>query len=83
MRGCVGYGEIHTTGSRGRANTMFDKEHLDALYGEIRRKWYGTPEYDRLLRDAHLGVAYSDAGRPLDDIDPTVVALIEKHRPSD
>ena len=62
---------------------MFDKEQLDALYGEIRREWQGRPERDQLLRDAHLGVAYSDAGRPLDGIDPTVVALIDKHKPTD
>ena len=60
---------------------MFKKKQLDALYGELDREWRGRSEYDRLLRDAHLGIAYSDAGRPLDDIDPVVTALIEKHKP--
>ena len=59
---------------------MFKKEHLDAFYGELDREWKGKPEYEQLLRDTHLGIAYSDADRPLDDIDPRVIALIEKHK---
>ena len=60
---------------------MFHRQHLDALYEELQRAWRGKPEYETLLRDTHLGIAYSDADRPLDDIDPRVVALIDKHRP--
>ena len=60
---------------------MFKKEHLDTLYDELKREWFGKPEYERLIRDAHLGIAYFDAGRPMEDIHPTVVALIEKHKP--
>jgi hypothetical protein len=59
---------------------MFRKQHLDALYEELNKQWKGKPEYEQLLRDTHLGIAYSDADRPLDDIDPRVVALIEKHK---
>jgi hypothetical protein len=62
---------------------MFRKQHLDALYEELNKQWKGKPEYDQLLRDTHLGIAYSDADRPLDDIDPRVVALIEKHKSGD
>ena len=62
---------------------MFKKDHLDALYGELRSEWYGRPAYDKLIRDAHLGITLHDVGRPLDDIDPIVVALIEKHKPED
>ena len=63
---------------------MFKKEHLDAFYGELDREWKGKTEYEHLLRDAHLGIALSDAGRPLGDrIDPTVVSLIEKHKPKE
>jgi len=61
---------------------MFEKAHIDALFGELERQWQGSPEFDRLARDAHLGIALCDAGRPLKDrIDPKIVALIEKHRP--
>ena len=62
---------------------MFKKDHLDALYGELRREWFGKPVYEELIRDAHLGVTLHDVGRPLDEIDPIVVALIEKHKPED
>ena len=60
---------------------MFKKPDLDALYEELNNDWKGKPEYEQLLRDAHLGIAYSDSGRPLDDIDSRVASLIERHRP--
>ena len=61
---------------------MFKKEHLDAFYGELDREWKGKPEYEQLLRDAHLSLALSDAGRRLgEDIDPIVASLIAKHKP--
>ncbi len=62
---------------------MFRKEHLDALFGELEQQWRGKPEFEQLLRDAHLGIALADAGRPLGaDIDPRVVSLIQKYAPS-
>ena len=62
---------------------MFRKRQLDALFDELGHEWEGKPEYQQLLRDAHLGVALFDAGRDLgDQIDPRVVALIDKHKPS-
>ena len=60
---------------------MFDKKRLDAFFDELKQEWRGKPPYEQLLRDAHLGIALSDAGRPLGDIDPRVIALIEKHKP--
>ena len=61
---------------------MFKKPDIDALLEQLKSEWGDKPEYEDLLRDAHLGIAYSDAGRPLgDDIDARVVVLIEKHRP--
>ena len=60
---------------------MFEKTHLDALYADLKQEWLSKSEYEDLLRDAHLGIAYSDSGRPLNDIDPVVVGLIEKHKP--
>jgi hypothetical protein len=61
---------------------MFEKDHLDALFAELDSEWRGSVDFDQLTRDAHLGIALSDAGRPLEDrIDPRVVALIDKHKP--
>ena len=59
---------------------MLKKEQLEALFTELSREWKATPEYESLLRDAHLGIAYFDAGRPLGpDIDVRVATLIEKY----
>ena len=61
---------------------MFEKSHIDALFDEIKQEWQDTLEFEKLSRDAHLGIALSDAGRPVgEDVDPRVVALIEKHKP--
>jgi len=60
---------------------MFEKAQLDALFGELNREWRGKSDFEKLSRDAHLGIAYWDAGRQLDKIDPRVLALIEKHKP--
>jgi len=60
---------------------MFKKTEIDALFGELEREWRGKPEFEKISRDTHLGVAYWDAGRPLEKIDPRAVALIEKYKP--
>lgn len=59
---------------------MFKKPQLESLFAELRQSWQGKPEFEKLVRDAHLGIALADAGRPLENIDPWVVKLIEKHR---
>ena len=60
---------------------MFEKDHLDALFAELDDEWRGSVDFDQLTRDAHLGIALSDAGRPLEDrIDARVIALIDKHK---
>ena len=61
---------------------MFEKDHLDALFAELDSEWRGSADFDQLTRDAHLGIALSDAGRSLEErIDPRVIALIDKHKP--
>lgn len=60
---------------------MFEKTQIEALFGELGHEWRGKPDFEKLSRDAHLGIAYWDAGRPLTKIDSRVVALIEKHKP--
>lgn len=61
--------------------SMFDKQSLDNLFDELRDQYELEPEWEDIQRAAHLGVARSDAGVPLGDIDGRVVAVIEKHRP--
>ncbi len=47
----------------------------------VKRVWEGKPEFKQLFREAHLGIALFDAGRSLKEIEPRVVALIEKLKP--
>ena len=42
---------------------MFQKDTLDALFAELEDSYAQTSDYDQLLRDAHLGIALSDASR--------------------
>lgn len=60
---------------------MFQKAQIDALFGELDQQWRGKPEFEKLSRDIHLGIALSDAGREFDKIDARAVALIQKHKP--
>ena len=60
---------------------MFDKQSLDNLFDELRDQYELEPEWEDIQRAAHLGVARSDAGVSLGDIDSRVIAVIEKHRP--
>jgi hypothetical protein len=60
---------------------MFQKADIEALLGELDRDWRGKDEFETLSRQVHLGIAYADAGRSLEKIDPRAVALIEKHKP--
>ena len=58
---------------------MFDKSSLDALFEELRDQYELEPEWEDIQRAAHLGVARSDAGVPLGDIDSRVTSAIQKH----
>ena len=60
---------------------MFDKQSLDNLFNELRDQYELEPEWEDIQRAAHLGVARSDAGVSLGDIDSRVLAVIEKHNP--
>jgi hypothetical protein len=59
---------------------MFDKEMLDTLWTDLRGKYNNDPDWDRIVRDTHLGVARSDAGVDLGDIDSRAAEAIVKHR---
>ncbi len=59
---------------------MLEKPALDALFGELEKRYSGSADYDQLLRDVHLGIALSDAGRDFEgEVDVRVVELIGKH----
>jgi len=60
---------------------MVEKAQIDALFQELRDQWQGTRDFEKISRAVHLGIVYWDAGRPLKEIDPRAVALIEKHKP--
>ena len=59
---------------------MFDREMIIALWAELRSKYGDDPDWEKILRDTHLGVARSDAGVDLGDIDSRAIEAIEKHR---
>ncbi len=58
---------------------MFDKSSLDALFEELRDQYELEPEWEDIQRAAHLGVARSDAGVPLGDIDSRVIPAVQKY----
>ena len=60
---------------------MFDKTALEALLEELRDEYELESDWEEIQRSAHLGVARSDAGVGLGDIDARVAPLIEKHNP--
>ena len=63
---------------------MFKKDQVDTLIADMRQEFEGTPGWEKLIRDVHLGVALFDAGRTLPDtLDPRAVTLIEKHKPGE
>ena len=45
---------------------MFDKDSLIAMFDELRDEYELEPEWEDIQRDAHLAVAWADAGT-LDD----------------
>ena len=63
---------------------MFEKDALDALFADLADRYARTPDYDQLLRDAHLGIALYDAGRDYESqVDTRVATLIATHGNTD
>ncbi len=58
---------------------MFNKQSLDTMFDELRDEYELEPDWEDLQRAAHLGVARSDAGIALGDIDSRVIPFIQKH----
>ena len=62
----------------------FGRGELDALFEALRTELGDAPDFEQLLRDAHLGIALSDARRPLTgQVDDRIVALVKRYRPKD
>ena len=62
--------------------TTFDKDAVEALFQELESVYGGSSEYERIVRDAHLGVALLDGGHEVPErIDPRAATAIRKHQP--
>ena len=61
---------------------MFSKEMLDKFFGELKGKYGSDPDWEHILKDAHLGIARSDAEVDLGNIDSRAKEAIIKHQGS-
>lgn len=56
------------------------KQALEGIFEELESRHSDSSDYDLILRDAHLGIALSDARRDMSgQIDPSVASVIEKY----
>ncbi len=61
---------------------MFNKETLDKFFGELKGKYGSEPDWEQILKDAHLGIARSDAEVDLGNIDSRAKEAIIRHQGS-
>ena len=64
---------------------MFDKDSLDRLFEELRDEFELETDWEEIQRDAHLAVAYADAGVLGDQqgaLDSRVVGYVTRHDPN-
>jgi len=57
----------------------YDKPMVDRLFADLRSRYGNDPDWELILRDAHLGVARHDAGVDMGQIDPRAKEAILKH----
>lgn len=63
---------------------MFDKDSLNAMFDELRDEYELEPEWEDIQRDAHLAVAWADAGvleDNRDKVDSRILAYVDRHNP--
>lgn len=64
---------------------MFDKASLDRLFEELRDEFELETDWEEIQRDAHVAVAYADAG-VLDDhmgaLDSRIIPYVARHNPN-
>lgn len=64
---------------------MFDKASLDRLFEELRDEFELETDWEEIQRDAHLAVAYADAGVLDDrreDLDARILDYVARHNPN-
>jgi hypothetical protein len=74
---------------------MLSKDEVEAILKELKDQWGEPPkddhadephapvtlsDWEHLLRDVYLGMARADGGVALGDLDPRVIAVIEKYQ---
>ena len=52
------------------------------MFNELKDAYELEPEWEEIQRDAHLGIARSDGGVDLGNIDPRGIEVLNKHNPS-
>ena len=52
------------------------------MFDELRDNYELEPDWEEIQRAAHLGIARSDGGVDLGDLDTRVVEILTKHNPS-
>ena len=61
---------------------MFDKNSIEAMFDELRDNYELEPDWEEIQREGHLGIARSDGGVELGNLDPRVIEVLNKHNPS-
>ena len=63
---------------------MFDRDSLIAMFEELRDEYELEPEWEDIQRDAHLAVAWADAGTLEENrgtVDARILPFVDKHNP--
>ena len=61
---------------------MFGREDIEKVFDHLKKEYGTLSDWEQFVRDAHLGIARSDAGAALGEIDKRVVEVIERYKPS-
>ena len=59
---------------------MFSKEEVAAILNQLQQEWGTDPNWEQLVRDTYLGMARADAGVDLGNLDPRVIAIIQRYQ---
>jgi hypothetical protein len=59
---------------------MFGKEEVESILNQLKQDWGSDPSYEQLLRDMFLGIARTDGGVALGNLDPRVVSIIQQRQ---
>ena len=60
----------------------FQKKDIDSLFACLKKEMGHMPEFEQILKDAHLSIALVDAGKPINaEINERVKTLVTKFSP--